>query len=92
MTDITNTNLEAAFLDQKVAGLFRDKSYAFIAVCGDDWSLGIAVEGERGYNPIDGKSFPTQAEAREWADGLNEHIGLTSDRVGDIITSTLRGS
>jgi hypothetical protein len=91
MTDITNRNLEAAIIDQVVAGQFRGKRYAFMATQRDDgpWTLSVAVENERGYNPIDGKSFTTRKEAREWADGLNDHLGLTSTEITAIVMSTM---
>ena len=90
MTDITTTNLEAAILDQKVAGEFRGKRYCFIATRhGDQYILGVAVQGERGYNPIRGKAFITQAQATEWANGLNEHLGLTVEQATSIVISTM---
>ena len=92
MTDITDTHLEAAILDQKVAGAFEGQRYAFVAVVGKDgWQLGVAVQEEQGYNPIDGKTFKDQAEAKQWADGLNRHIGLSEDDYFEIVTSTMRG-
>jgi len=92
MTDFTTTNLEAALLDQKVAGLFAGKRYAFVSVLDDGgkWALGIAVLDEAGYDPITGKTFATQAEAREWSEGLNKHIGLGPRDVLDIVASTMR--
>ena len=92
MPDITSTHLEAAIIDQSAAGLFSDRAYAFIAVIGNDgWQLGVAVANERGYNPIPGKTFTTQAEAKEWADGLNKHIGRDANSVMAIIISTMGG-
>jgi hypothetical protein len=92
MTDITNTNLEAAIIDQTVAGAFPDTTYAFVAVYEDAaWRLGVAIANERGYNPVGGKTFEREAEAREWADGLNEHIGLSADRAALIVISTMGG-
>lgn len=90
MTDITTLNLDAAILDQKVAGEFQGKRYCFIATQhGDQYILGVAVQGERGYNPIRGKAFGTQAKAAEWANGLNEHLGLTAEQATDIVISTM---
>lgn len=90
---ITNTHLEAAIIDQKVAGEFAGKVYAFVAVVEKDgWQLGVAVQGEQGYNPISGKTFAHKAEAKNWADGLNKHIGLSDIEALDIIGSTMRGS
>ena len=92
MTDITNTHLEAAFIDQNVAGAFHGKDYAFIAVTGGGaWQLGIAVANEQGYNQISGKTFKSKAEADEWAAGLNKHIGLSDDDRVKIICSSMRG-
>lgn len=91
MTDITTLNLEAAILDQKVAGEFRGKLYAFVAVQRRGaWILGVIVENENGYNPIDGKTFATREEALEWSNGLNEHLALSHDAVTDITISTMR--
>ena len=92
MTDITNTHLEAAIIDQNVAGAFHGKSYAFVAVISlGRYMLGVAVKDEQGYNPIDGKKFDTYAEAKEWAESLNRHIGLSKDEELDIIITTMRG-
>lgn len=92
MTDITNTHLEAAIIDQSVAGSFPDKVYAFTAVIGEGgWQLGVAIANESGYNPISGKTFKDQAEAKQWADGLNKHIGRDDDSVLAIICSTMGG-
>lgn len=92
MTDITNTHLEAAIIDQTVAGVFSDKVYAFVPVYEDGaWRLGVAVANERGYNPIGGKTFDREADAREWADGLNTHIGRDEDIAARIVISTMGG-
>ena len=94
--DFTSTNLEAAILDQKVAGAFHGKTYAFVAVTNPDgrnadaWMLGVAVKGESGFNPIKGKYFRHRHEATEWAGGLNRHIGLTGDQEMDIVASSMR--
>jgi len=92
MTDITSTHLEAAFIDQSVAGAFPDKRYAFVAVTGDGgWQLGVAVADQPGYNPIAGKTFATESEAKQWADGLNTHVGRDAEAVMRIVSSTMRG-
>lgn len=92
MSDITSTNLELAILDQKVAGQFSGRLYAYQPVLADHgWKLGIAVQDERGYNPIDGLSYKTESEAKEVANGMNEHIGLNRDQALHIIISTMRG-
>jgi hypothetical protein len=91
MSDFTSTNLEAALLDQIVAGAFPGKRYAFAEVCeGDAWKLGVAVANEPGYHPCK-RVFKSQDEAREWADGLNEHIGLDRRAAALIIASTMGG-
>jgi hypothetical protein len=91
MQDITSTNLEAAIIDQKVAGAFRGKAYAFVAVTTEDgYQLGVAVEDEPGYSPIDGKTFSEHAEAKQWASGLNRHIGLSPERTVAIVMTTMR--
>ena len=91
MPDITNQYLEAAIIDQKVAGMFGGKAYAYVAVVKDGYGLGIAVKDESGYNPISGKSFDSYEEAKQWADGLNEHIGLSKDAALDIVGSSMFG-
>ena len=88
--DITSKYLEAAILDQIVAGTFT-KPYAFVAVAADrGYILGVAVANERGYNPT-AKTFDTELEAREWAQGLNEHIGWSDDEIARIVISTMGG-
>jgi len=88
--DFTSTNLEAALLDQVVAGTFT-KPYAFVAVAvKDGWALGVAVANEGGYSPTT-KKFDSEQEAREWAQGLNEHIGLSDDEAIRIVISTMGG-
>jgi len=92
MTDITNTHLEAAFIDQSAAGAFPGKLYAFTAVVAKGgWQLGVAVANEPGYNPIPGKTFKDQAEAKHWAEGLNKHIGRDPDTVMAIVCSSMGG-
>jgi hypothetical protein len=90
MTDITNTHLEAAIIDQKVAGEFAGKVYAFVGVINDGYQIGVAVTNEQGYSPISGKTFERYEEAKQWADSLNEHIGLSKEEVLDIVTTTMR--
>ena len=58
---------------------------------GGGWQLGVAVANEQGYNPIPGKTFTDQAEAKQWADGLNKHIGRDDDSVTAIICSSMGG-
>ncbi|MCK1671086.1 hypothetical protein [Bradyrhizobium sp. 150] len=91
MSDFTTTHLEAAIIDQSAAGVFSGKAYAFVAVtCGNEWQLGVAVANEAGYNPIP-KTFKSQREAKEWAEGLNRHIGRNDESVIAIICSTMGG-
>jgi len=95
MTDITNMSLEAAIIDQKAAGEFSGKQYAFLAVIDQKlevWKLGVAVLDEPGYSPIDGKVFSGHVEADRWANSLNEHIGLSRDAALKIICSSMRRS
>ncbi len=64
MSDITNLDLRAAVIDQKVAGAFAGKKYAFVAVPVENaWGLGVAVADERGYNPVEGIMFTANNEA-----------------------------
>jgi len=92
--DPTHHSLEAAILDQKVAGAMGDLPYAYVPVLNDDgkWALGIAVEDEAGYSPVTGMDFRTDQEARNFADGMNKHIGLDPYRTMEIVTSSMRGS
>jgi hypothetical protein len=53
--------------------------------------LGVAVANEYGYHPVAGKTFRYRHDASEWADGLNEHIGLLKDEVWEIMCSSMRG-
>ena len=92
MTDITTRYLEAAILDQKVAGEFAGTSYAFVAVVNKGYKLGVAVANENGYSPIEGKTFDTYGEAKQWARELNGHIGLSEEAALDIVGSTMGGS
>lgn len=91
MIDITQTDLVAAIIDQMVAGLLPDRRYAFVVVpSADQFVLGVAVENENGYSPLNGKTFASYADAREWAESLNRHIGLTDVEATRIICSTMR--
>jgi hypothetical protein len=94
MTDITNTNLHAALIDQYVAGVMGKKRYAFTPVYVDDnsgaWGIGIAVENEQGYHPLAGLDFARREDAERYADGLNEHIGLTEAQAINIVVTTMR--
>jgi hypothetical protein len=91
MTGITTRYLEAAIIDQKVAGEFAGKAYAFVAVVNKGYKLGVAVANESGYSPIEGKTFDNYGEAKQWASELNDHIGLSRDAALDIIGSTMFG-
>jgi len=93
LPDPTHNNLDAALLDQKVAGVFQGKDYAYVPVVTErGWEAGIAVANEDGYNPIDGfRSFPDQDTARAFCNGMNKHIGLPMDHATGIIVSTMGG-
>jgi len=90
--DITRTHLAAALLDQKVAGTFRGKRYAYAVIPHENnegwWQLAVTVQGELGYNPIDGIRFDTHTEAKQWADGLNAHLKLSPADAALIVAST----
>jgi hypothetical protein len=92
LTNITQTHLEAALIDQSAAGAFHDKTYCFVSVGaeGGGWQLGVAVANEPGYHPI-AKFFRTHDEAEEWATGLNRHIGRSVGEAFEIIGSTMGG-
>lgn len=86
--DITDTDLRAALIDQKVAGAFPNKRYAFVATVEN--GLGVAVENEPGYNALTGFAFDSYDEANDYADRLNEHIGLNARSAMNIVVSTMR--
>jgi hypothetical protein len=92
MNNLTSTNLDAAFIDQMVAGAFHGLRYAYAVVTTDDggFALGVAVKDEAGYTPVAGKAFDTEADARHWADSLNEHIGLLPIDAIEIVASSMR--
>lgn len=93
MTDITSRYLEAALIDQMVAGQFVDTTYAFVATVDDKgYGLGVAVANEQGFSPIVGKDFDSYDEAKRWASGLNAHIGRTPDDVLAIVGSSMFGA
>lgn len=96
MADITSYNLNAALLDQQIAGAFAGKKYAFVAVVSDTsaktFGVGIAVKDEPGYHPIESKIFQWDdyEEATAFCKQMNLHIGLDAVEVARIVTSTMR--
>jgi len=92
MTDITSLDLQAAFLDQEVAGMARGRAYCFVAVVGypKGWKLGVAFANEQGYIATT-KDFKTEAEARDYAERMNQHIGRSDDECMRIVISTMGG-
>lgn len=90
---ITSRYLEAALIDQFVAGRFAEQFYAYNSVYSDQgkWILGIMVANEAGYSPLAGKTFNNEAEANTWARELNKHIGRSDSDVIDILVSTMGG-
>ena len=93
--DPTQKSLEAAILDQVVAGTFDGKPYAFVAVIGGStkqWTIGVAVENESGYSPVSGDyfEFDSYEKASDFCDGMNKHIGLDKYRATQIICSSMR--
>lgn len=92
MSDITTLSLEAAILDQKVAGTFAGKTYAFVGTYYDGADrLGVAVANEPGFIPVYGKTFENHRVAARWATELNRHIGLDDGRAAAIVISTMGG-
>lgn len=69
----------------------ENKKYAFTPVIiRDSWGLGIAVENEPGYNPLEGKFFDTRDEAQSFADDLNKYLKLSEREAMEIIITTMR--
>ena len=90
MTSITSRYLEAALIDQIVAGQFANKKYAFVAtVAFGHYGLGVSVANEEGFSPIAGKEFTSYDEAKQWASELNAHIGREPREAMDIIGSSM---
>lgn len=70
-------------------------AYAFVAVTrpGGGWQIAVAIEHEPGFNPIDGGPglhFALPGDAWEFADKLNDALGLTAVRADQITISTMR--
>lgn len=90
MASITSQFLEAALIDQIVAGSFSEKVYAFASVPEPGgWVLGVVVANESGYFPVRGKVFKTSTECEYWAEGLNAHIGRSPESVMSIVGSSM---
>lgn len=93
--DPTNHRLEYALLDQKVAGAFHGKEYAYVAImraAGKPWGVGIAVEDESGFSPVNGPNleWDNSAAADVFCVGMNRHIGLHPHRATEIIASSMK--
>lgn len=93
--DPTNRRLDAALLDQTVAGMLAGRDYAYVPVVadGDRWGAGIAVANESGFHPIASEAFlwDDLTPCEEFCDGMNAHIGLSEDRATEIVISTMGG-
>jgi len=71
------------------------KKYAYvIPICAYDtnrgYQVGIAVEGERGYNVTDWYWGHDYKVACQLADERNTKLGLTIEQAQDIVISTMR--
>lgn len=63
--------------------------YAFTPVCTDKgFSLGIAIEGIKGYAPTDYHSVDTYDKAAQWAELCNDRR-LTREEAARIVISTM---
>lgn len=63
----------------------------YVAVMkGDAWTLGIVKEGERGYYQTDYPTVPTNNEAEDWANGLNDRLGLGRKEVLVMVLQSMR--
>jgi len=56
------------------------------------WGIGIAVEDENGYRPVNEYGPYTEERARMVAKNLNTRIGLTDEEVWKIVASSMRGT
>ena len=99
MKDPTTMWLDAALLDQVVAGKFHGRPYAFVPIYRSPdvfsrniWGIGIAVEGEHGHYPVAHPSFTWAArdEAAAFCEGMNRHVGLSPLREVEIVASSMR--
>ena len=62
---------------------------AYVAVMdGEEYSLGVAIEGERGYHPTTYSTVATYEEASAWAQSSNADLGWDADDVAEIVLST----
>lgn len=57
---------------------------------GEGWILGVAEENQAGYRPYLGLFFPTEDEARQCADQLNDRLCLSRHDAALIIASSMR--
>ena len=65
--------------------------FALTAVIQDrKFGIGAAEEGTKGYSPTTYGPFDTWDEAVEFADMVNEQIGLTKEEASKIIIGTMR--
>ena len=53
------------------------------------WGLGKAVWYDKGYIPLSGRPYDTEAEAQERADELNARIGWTKEQAHEIVMSSM---
>lgn len=102
--DPTNTDLALALLDQRIAGQFQGRRYAYVAVVLDDevaktdldrkncFGLGVAEFDKRGFWPVPAKVFAagTFDDASDIAAGMNIHIGLSEMDSTEIVCSSMR--
>ena len=91
--DPTQRSLEAAILDQKIAGKFDDKPYAYVPVISEgpkQWEIGIAVKHEQATAQSRAASNSTSTrKLMHSSDGMNMHIGLDPARAMKIIASSM---
>lgn len=91
--DPTHNSLEAAILDQKVAGWMAGQDYAYAPIAMDQgFGVSIAIANQDGTTPVYGfRTFKHYDEAATFCDGMNKHIGLPMDHAVAIVCSTMGG-
>ena len=66
-----------------------NKRYAYVAVITDKgYSIGLAIEGEKGYRPSN-YEYNTWQQAQETANLMNDKLGLSRKEASEIVIKTM---